>query len=202
VGYNYKTKRIYALHTISVPSSYGIFVHKLEASIVFQTKCEFLFAWLLRRRWCKSNVISRSCYLGILMHRKWQRVAFCISLPHPAIFELPLPVLFSPASRTSHAPYFRGLPPPCRPHTVSMADRRNKVCSLCLPLFLSVSIPVGQHDVRSGIAFDWSLMWVLVVLFRLHDIKLWLESFDKFPPFCCHVGSLELIRSSPNLNSI
>ena len=68
---------------------------------------EFLFAWLLRRRWCKSNIISRSCSLGILMHTKWQRVAFCISLPHPAIFELPLPALFSPA------PYSPGLPPPC-----------------------------------------------------------------------------------------
>ena len=79
---------------------------------VFQTRCNFFFAWLLRRRWCKSNITSRSCSLGILMHTKWQRVGFCIPLPHPAIFELTLPAPFSPASRTSPAPYSPGLPPP------------------------------------------------------------------------------------------
>lgn len=33
--------------------------------------------------------------------------------------------------------------------------------------------------------------WDLVVCFKLHNIELWLESFDKFPLFCCQVGSFE-----------
>ena len=32
-----------------------------------------------------------------------QRVKFCISLPHPAIFKLTLPAFFSPVARTSPA---------------------------------------------------------------------------------------------------
>ena len=60
----------YVLHTISILSSWGKLVYKLETSNGFQTNCEFLFAWLLRRRWCKSNIFSRSCSLGILMHTK------------------------------------------------------------------------------------------------------------------------------------
>ena len=90
-----------------------------------------MFAWLLRRHSCKSNIISRSCALGILIHTKWQRVAFCLSPPHPAIFELLFPALFSPVSRTSPAHYSPGHPPPVLPHVndaVLMLISRN-LCS-------------------------------------------------------------------------
>ena len=40
---------------------------------------------------------------------------FCISLPLPALLELPLPALSSPASRTLPALYSPRLPPPFPP---------------------------------------------------------------------------------------
>ena len=61
-------------------------------------------------------------------------------------------------------------------------------------LFLFVPVSAGQHGTRSRRTFAWSLLWVLVVLFRLYVIELWLQSFDKFPPFCCQVGSFHFRR--------
>ena len=49
--------------------------------------------------------------------------SFCISLPHHAIFELPPPALFSPASRASPAPYSPGLPPPVPPSPTERSVR-------------------------------------------------------------------------------
>ena len=71
------------------------------------------------------------------MHTKWERVAFCISLQHTAIFELPLPALFSPASRTSPTPYTPGFPPPCPPTIqISIAVACNQSVHLLLFCFV------------------------------------------------------------------
>ena len=70
----------------------------------------------------------------------WQRVAFCISLPHPAIFELPLPAFFSPASRTSPTPYSFGLSPPAPPtHELLIRKTFQDYVSLSLSKFYPYS---------------------------------------------------------------
>ena len=52
-------------------------------------------------------------YPNALLNLK--KIAFRIFLPLPALLELPLPALSSPASRTPPALYSPGLPPPCPP---------------------------------------------------------------------------------------
>ena len=84
---------------------------------VFQPKCKFLFACLLRSlrsNWedvkCKWNVSWVLVFESIVELKK---LAFRISLPLPALLELP--ALSSPASRTPPDPYSPMLPLPYPP---------------------------------------------------------------------------------------
>ena len=89
---------------------------RLTFSLIFRPSANFCSLDFWEDVDSNKNVISRSCSLCILMHTKCQREAFGISLPHPAIFELPLSLFFFRASRTSPAPYSPRLPPPCPPN--------------------------------------------------------------------------------------
>ena len=96
--------------------------HFTESKHVFQPKCKFSFARLLRNLrsyWedvkCKSNIFWVLDFKSFLTPYWFKKLAFRISLPLPALLDLPLPALLSPASRTPPAPYSPGLPPPCPP---------------------------------------------------------------------------------------
>ena len=105
------TSTQYICHAISF-MSYD--VSDLEMFPISQKVMPFFFIPSTNFRFCfkprKTLNGSQETLLGSFL---W--LPFWISLPLPAIVEIPPPALSSPISRTPPTPCFPGLPPPCPP---------------------------------------------------------------------------------------
>ena len=145
--------------------------HFTESKHVFQPKCKFSFARLLRSLrsyWedvkCKSNIFWVLDFKSFLTPYWFKKLAFRISLPLPALLDLPLPALLSPASRTPPAPYSPGLPPPCPPPLIFIDNSAVWNVSVILTV---AQISNTQYVNLPCIFLRIPLVYLLILFFHL-----------------------------------